>query len=658
MFIRRLTAADLGLFATHQARIKSRQRALAINAFIADQMLSRDQRKGRKAEAVCFAGSDATPTTRPIKLSDKNWRLGGPRIEGDEYASLNERDFFCGLYEVSLEHEIEITWQTIAKDDSPELYANIDRVIGGRFVDNGIHLAESDPDFDEVELAVFRASEPDDHAADVAPPPPPAVRTEARPSRATRIPRIERTAGRLPETVRERAEQPHVVAEMLRVSAELGTATQMEFITLSVSLAEQLRIVFDETGSILTLHPDHRQFWPSVKGQKIASIDGGLATLEALGSAPLAARVGSYVVTPGGETAGREELRMERQLVDELYATPPRGVFARPFPDHGALRDAARMSLEAGGAIALLQREPHVRTCFTHGALVNPVSRYTDLTPAGAPPSPWPNFTPSAVRKLLPQLENAADNQINERLRHQLGKLVDEKKIPAGQECQFIPVHLLQLKSLEGMDSIVCGVVERPSPSLSVIPRALKKLPQFELDRILPEPSAKWIKNFEELGRHFPMLNDALLLRLILKPGEALRPVLVDRNDIRRAPPKWSDVVAAFPKPHVGYIQATDRSAPIRYELFEKDLAKLPELLGLLLHSARLLPGYAFPVGLNIVDQFAKVPAWMGRSVAARGAARLLKAAFDTNDEQVMRAARLFLTSGARDWYLRPGASR
>lgn len=45
----------------------------------------------------------------------------------------------------------------------------------------------------------------------------------------------------------------------------------------------------------------------------------------------------------------------------------------------------------------------------------------------------------------------------------------------------------------------------------------------------------------------------------------------------------------------------------------------LSRCLDLILHTSRLLPSYGFPVGLDIVDKFAKVPARMSRGVKGQG---------------------------------------
>ena len=148
-------------------------------------------------------------------------------------------------------------------------------------------------------------------------------------------------------------------------------------------LAWQLRKVLQEIGGIISLTKDHTLFWSTVRGQRVGFVDGGLANLSMLGSAPIAARVGGYSVIPGEQSASRERFIVLKQLIDELYTGVEGGIYDDSFPDIGALRDAARIAVEAAGAIRLMTEFPDHRWVLTHGALVNPVSRYSDLMQNG-----------------------------------------------------------------------------------------------------------------------------------------------------------------------------------------------------------------------------------------------------------------------------------
>jgi hypothetical protein len=94
----------------------------------------------------------------------------------------------------------------------------------------------------------------------------------------------------------------------------------------------------------------------------------------------------------------------------------------------------------------------------------------------------------------------------------------------------------------------------------------------------------------------------------------------------------------------------------VRVEIFEKDRARFSDLARLVMHCAWLLPRYAFPVGLDIVDKYAKVPNWMTRPVNTNTAVKALRQAMGTGDATTFDAMRRMLCGSTRDWLFRPKA--
>jgi hypothetical protein len=92
--------------------------------------------------------------------------------------------------------------------------------------------------------------------------------------------------------------------------------------------------------------------------------------------------------------------------------------------------------------------------------------------------------------------------------------------------------------------------------------------------------------------------------------------------------------------------------------MFEKDLGQHQEIASLVMHCALLLPRYAFPVGLDIVDKYARIPNWMSRPVNTHTAVRVLKRALDDGDTKLFDSLRRMLCGSSREWLLRPSASR
>ena len=442
-----------------------------------------------------------------------------------------------------------------------------------------------------------------------------------------------------PRTVGEKIREPHLMERMLRAAGDLSAPAQIRFMQTVEALASQLREVLLATGGIVKLNKDHHEFWSSVRDKRIGFVDGGLANLAMLGSAPVAARVGGYTVVPGRRGSDREAFVVLKQLIDELYSGSDGGVFDDSFPDVGALRDAARISVEAGGAIKLIADFTDHEWVFTHGALVNPVSRYSDVMEDSRVRFRFPDFSDDALSILLPSSEPARK----------------------GRQRNFIAVHHRQLELLEASSPVVCGVIERESTTTMVCRSVLDGLSDEDIRDLLPVPPARWKQEFrfaidpnqsdEFEGQR---ISDPLLFRCVLEPGEALAPVVVDRNELRRAPERWKDYVGRYPKPRASYLQVSEWNAPIRVEMFEKDLSAFQRTALLIYHCALLLPQYAFPVGLDIVDRFARIPNWMSRPVNTRTAVLALKSALDQGETGVFDALRRMLCGSGREFLLRP----
>jgi len=291
----------------------------------------------------------------------------------------------------------------------------------------------------------------------------------------------------------------------------------------------------------------------------------------------------------------------------------------------------------------MLAEHPEIATVLLHGALVNPVSRYTDVMRDGQVRYHFPNFSEAALTELLPG---------------------DEPQ-RMGRDRNFVSVYLRQLELLQASSAVVCGVIERESTTSSVCRAVLDSLDDDLIRDMLPVPPGEWKRWFrnaidpaDDDDMEGQRITDSLLFRCVLQPGEALMPVELDRNELRRAPQAWIDIIKDYPKPRVSYLQVTEWSAPIRIEMFTKDIGKFHYTAALIMHCALLLPKYAFPVGLDIVDKFARIPNWMSRPVNTYTAVQALKLALDTGDANLFDGLRRMLCGSSREWLLRPGINR
>jgi len=420
-------------------------------------------------------------------------------------------------------------------------------------------------------------------------------------------------------SVQERIREPHVLAELVKLSLNQSATAQKQFLQALETLAVAIRSMLEGADLIRNVEINHRQMWADVAGKPISFVDGGMANLTSLGAEPIAVRVGSYTVIPGATGERREDFRMEKQLVAELFDTNGAdNVYEDLFEDPSKLRDAARFCLETSAAVQCLDRTPKPEFLFLHGALVNPVSAYADAN--------FPAFSKRGLEILLPPPERDR----------------------TGRDAKFVSVYLYLLETLQASGVNVASVVERASTSTLVSTALLDQLSQSPVS-----PGASVLQDAIHKIRDY-RIPDALLFHAILNEGEYLAPVAVDRNVASKRPQYSADVIDRYPVPKVTYVGVGQFAQPLRVEFFDTPPAGYQFCVRLVVHSCRLMPNYAFPAGLDIVDKFAKVPDWMSRPIHSTMAVQLMKRAIDTGNPKMIEAAKRMLCGTKRDWLFRP----
>ncbi|MBF2009221.1 MAG: hypothetical protein IGS49_28205 [Chlorogloeopsis fritschii C42_A2020_084] len=113
----------------------------------------------------------------------------------------------------------------------------------------------------------------------------------------------------------------------------------------------------------------------------------------------------------------------------------------------------------------------------------------------------------------------------------------------------------------------------------------------------------------------------------------------------------------AFPKVLGCYVNISETTEPVRVEVFN-DLGyeQLEEAARRTYLYARLLPGYGFPVGLDIVDKYAHIPNWMtdAYSKIIRYQLGVSLQRGEINDAEMRRILVQAIYMTKRDWLFRP----
>lgn len=421
------------------------------------------------------------------------------------------------------------------------------------------------------------------------------------------------------DRIEARIGQGEFLTNMLLVTRQQSGQTHTDFVENLSGIAGSVRALLENNDLLRCIDYAPNKYWSGLHGKTFAFLDGGVANIELPSAAPIGIRVGSYIVRPGDASERREQFNIELSLVDDLFSDSG-FLFESDFLDVAKLRDAARIVSEvaAGYRVAKAVGKDKVDAVILHGPLINPVAPY------GL--EDFPSFGRAACRTLLD--DNDWDDDENKR--------------------QFVALYLTVLKRLRETGTPVVGAVERSIGRDPVFLRHL--LNRLKDKKVLKKKDADNL----ELQILSYGLNDASLLDIVLGDGEYVAPIPIMRQGPKNKwPEKWYEEIDKYPNAFTTYIKPSTMVMPFRVEAFE-DIKGFKDLLALIFYTSRLLPSYGFPVGLDIVDRFAKVPAWLSRGVKGQHQLVLLRQAIKSGDPRTVAFAKRVLAAKGRDWLFRP----
>ncbi len=473
-----------------------------------------------------------------------------------------------------------------------------------------------------------------------------------------------------PHLYAQMAENSLYIAESLRNTYLAGTERFIGHIRNRMAKA-RANPELNPFVPVLTLQP---LTWADVKGEVVTFIDGGIGQVHISQKTPLLLRVGSYTVKAGErDLSAREQFGYYPIILGDLQG----GNKERTTFSH-----LVRVIAELLGGIAALERTPDLRMLVFHGPLVYPMGSFLGHTP----------FTEADIDLFLRHYSLNADK--GEALKRQFLKEATATLYPrmAGTRAQhwggrrlFEPVawiafllrKLIEIAQSRTPSPLIAGVVERG--------RSRNYLQSVFLPAVFQELEEKGrAAYFSQLFGN-PLLTspravldrlqftDDFILHLLLQPGEACQPWRMNKFDgLRRAqltlPDEdasvevdWSALAPGekygFPQVMGTYINVNEKTDPIRIETFEAlgDDSTREAARRVFLYS-QLLPGYGFPVGLDIVDRYAHVPAWLTEAYGKLIRYHLAET-LNNNTPTSPEMRRLLLEAlymKPRDWLFRP----
>lgn len=432
-------------------------------------------------------------------------------------------------------------------------------------------------------------------------------------------------------------DSPPILVPLFEHVMRLSSSDHLEFPIQLKSLADVLRHLLLDVASTVKIHsvpPDHIDAWAAVQGSRIAFLDGGVARIAGLPNTdPLALRIGVYCVRPGlQEPAERESWNLWPFVVGDITEPAPVARHSDEYPDRRRLMEGIRYVCEAAGALRSLRERPDTYALFLHGPLINQFVMYDEGEP---------HFLPCLNREFLEAYELSEAT---------VRGLVTQIPSAGGTSLwnQFMAVY----------GALALQLWEAPQPLLGVVERTAGRWLADAVLQALVDDGAineKLKKKMEGILTRFA-ISDDFLFGCVLREGEYLTPLPIKKNPPHRAREPWQDVVRQYPRPMATILKTAEGNFPYRIELNRaaSNAPLVPDLMRLLYHTSRLLPRYAFPVGLDIVDKFAKIPDWLSRGVSARISADVLRSALRTGDPVIVSQVRRFLARSPRDFFYRP----
>lgn len=466
------------------------------------------------------------------------------------------------------------------------------------------------------------------------------------------------------------AENTLTVAESLRNNYFKNTA---QFISL-VRRAIHQSAHGQRADPILTVHTITDADWARVQGDVVTFIDGGVGQVRISGQIPILLRVGSYCVRTGErQIARREQFGYYPVILGDIEGGSK---------ERKDFIDIVRITAELLGGLAALKRTPDLRMLMFHGPLVYLVGNYAGHTP----------FTESDIDLFLRQYASSPEDAAHLKEEFLLAarrdiypSMAPERSDEWADRRLFEPLawmaflyrKLIAEARKRSPVTVVAGVVERG------------ELREFSekvlLDRVFRGMREKNNSNLfnqmygrKDLTSPKALLDrlgytDTLLLAMLLQPGQFSEPWRVSKYEtlhrgmIALPGEAWTSDVdwsplrppnkMGFPRVLASYVQVSKNTEPIRVEVFDElGPEQMIEAVNRCYLYSRLLPGYGFPVGLDIADKYAHVPSWLteaySKLIRFQLGVSLQKGEISDTEMRRILVQAIYMTH--RDWLFRP----
>lgn len=467
--------------------------------------------------------------------------------------------------------------------------------------------------------------------------------------------------------------QPHIFMRLIENSLTVAESFRNGYLANTAEFISALRVAVKRDNPVIAIHQAELVEWSNLSGEVVTFIDGGVGRVQISSQVPILLRVGSYCVKTGERNlTEREQFGYFPVILGDLEGG------SQERPD---FIDIVRITAELLGGLAALERTPNLRLLMFHGPLVYLMNAYAGHTP----------FTEKDIDMFLshyaPDIEKArelkesflreASLDMYPLMTKSAHKWIEKRVFEPLSWIAFLYRRLISEAKKRNPMPIICGAVERNKSREFIEKHLLRRIFRKLADN-------GEINYFNKIYGRTDLLNeesflnklnytDAILLSMILSPAQyseswemnkygGLRTgevVLSDEADGTNVDfsvlqPKNS---FGFPRVQGCYLRITETTDPIRIETFS-DLGEeqVTEAAKRVYLYSRLLPGYGFPVGLDVADKYAKVPNWMtdaySKLIKLNLSISLQKGEITDKEMREILIQSIYMTH--RDWLFRP----
>lgn len=450
--------------------------------------------------------------------------------------------------------------------------------------------------------------------------------------------------------------QPYIFHIINSTSLLLAKEIRKEFIHLTDDITLKYkgkRTFSDGSQKFFQVNPPT---WKDVKGEIACFIDGGVGQKEFFTKIPLIIRSGIFRVITGERNLDeREKFEIYPMLVGELEQVK------KESQDYIAV---TRIIIELLSSFKVIEDPDYDPTdiLISHGPLIHRLSQYSGHYIGETDLIHILNNTGSTNKIDANKLLNGFRQNCNS-CQHKSERCEKYRKNQILMAVCFIQYvfELIFTRIKENSNKpLLYGVVERSRlkeySKILLLPEIFLNYPDMFKDYQI----ALTGDLFKDTKKLLDKTNyhDALLLSLILEEGEFTKPFMAEepevftgfKSDLDFMGKKLQDTIPF----KYSYLKVKSNTFPIRIEFpayyKEKDIETV---INRAYMYSRLLPNYAFPIGLDIVDKFAKVPQWMTDAFTKLISVKLSIEASHQNLEEFKQLMGIILMQ-KRDWLYRP----